>query len=137
MVDFVSKEKRSRIMRGSRSKDTKPELAVRAYLRANSIGYRLHRKDLPGRPDIAMMGRRKAIFVHGCFWHQHLDPSCPISRKPESNTDFWNAKFDANRIRDERNEKNLLGHGFDVLVIWECDVASGAFQAKIDQFLNI
>ena len=136
MVDFVSKEKRARIMRGSKSKNTKPELAVRAALRSMGIGYRLHRKDLPGRPDIAMIGRKKAIFVHGCFWHQHIDPECPISRKPESNTEFWNEKFAGNKARDQRNATALRDAGFDVLTIWECEVNDGSYTSKVDAFLN-
>lgn len=124
-------------MRGSRSKDTKPELAVRSYLKELGVGYRLHRKDLPGRPDIAMIGRRKAIFVHGCFWHQHSDPSCPISRKPESNTSFWEAKFKANTARDVRNEKALSEYGFEVLTLWECAVVDGTFKALVDAFMDL
>lgn len=124
-------------MRGSRSKDTKPELAVRSYLRKLGVGYRLHRKDLPGRPDIAMIGRRKAIFVHGCFWHQHMEPSCPISRKPDSNTAFWNSKFEANKMRDERNEKALIDNGFEVLTLWECEIGDRTFEAKANAFLDL
>lgn len=124
-------------MRGSKSKDTKPELAVRRELRRLGVGYRLHRKDLPGKPDIAMLGRRKAIFVHGCFWHQHMDPSCPISRKPESNTSFWEEKFRKNRERDHRNECSIKDAGFQCLVIWECEVADGSFHSKLVEFLDI
>ncbi len=124
-------------MRGSRSKDTKPELAVRSFLRSLGVGYRLHRKDLPGRPDIAMIGRRQAIFVHGCFWHQHLDPECPISRKPESNTAFWNQKFETNKARDFRNEAKLVESGFQVLTIWECHVADGSFENQVRLFLGV
>lgn len=124
-------------MRGSKSKDTKPELAVRAALRSMGVGYRLHRKDLPGRPDIAMIGRRKAIFVHGCFWHQHLDPTCPISRKPDSNTDFWNEKFTRNRERDAKNLKQMEEAGFETLTLWECEVASGMLENRLRRFLKL
>lgn len=123
-------------MRGSKSKNTKPELSVRAALRSMGIGYRLHRRDLPGRPDIAMIGRKKAIFVHGCFWHQHLATSCPISRKPESNTEFWNEKFAKNNARDARNEQALKEIGFQVLTIWECEVTDGSFVSKIEAWLD-
>ena len=136
MIDFVSREKRANIMRGSKGQNTRPELAVRAYLRSLKIGYRLHRKDLSGRPDIAMMGRKKAIFVNGCFWHQHLAAECPISRKPASNTEFWKKKFNSNRARDARNEAALRSGGFQVLTLWECEIADGTFRSKIDRFLG-
>jgi DNA mismatch endonuclease, patch repair protein len=111
-------------MRGSRSKDTKPELLVRGLLRELGVGYRLHRKDLPGKPDIAFIGRKKAIFVHGCFWHQHGDPQCRIVRRPDSNNSFWNRKFEANLKRDETNLASLFACGWDVLVLWECELAN-------------
>ncbi len=123
-------------MRGSKSKDTKPELAVRRALREMRIGYRLHHKDLPGRPDIAMLGRKKAIFVHGCFWHQHLDPNCPISRRPESNTRFWNEKFARNRERDALSHRQLAEGGFEVLTIWECYVQDGSYIDRLAAFLS-
>lgn len=136
MVDFVSPEKRSRIMRGSKSKDTKPELVVRRALQKVRRGYRLHRRDLPGSPDIAFIGLRKAIFVHGCFWHQHENPTCPISRKPSSNTVFWDTKFSANKERDRKKREQLLKQGWDVLEIWECEVHSTSLVDRLADFLR-
>lgn len=136
MVDFVTPEKRSRIMRGSKARDTKPELVVRRALQEVRRGYRLHRRDLPGKPDIAFIGLRKAIFVHGCFWHQHESPDCPISRKPASNTEFWEAKFSANKERDNKVREQLLKRGWDVLEVWECQVNSKDLKYLLADFLN-
>lgn len=123
-------------MRGSKSKNTKPELAVRRALRSMGVGYRLHRRDLPGKPDIAMIGRRKAIFVHGCFWHQHDDPDCKVVRRPVSNTPFWNAKFARNIERDCEHEAELQSAGWKILTVWECEVASGEFIEKLWCFID-
>jgi len=123
-------------MRGSRSKDTRPEIAVRRALRAMGVGYRLHRRDLPGKPDIAVIGRRKAIFVHGCFWHQHGDPDCNIVRRPSSNTPFWNDKFSRNVERDRQHVADLVAAGWKVLTIWECEIASGELIAKLRRFID-
>lgn len=136
-MDFVSPEKRSRIMRGSRSKNTKPEMAVRSVLRDLGYGYRLHRKDLPGKPDLAFIGRKKAIFVHGCFWHQHDDPRCKISRRPDSNLDFWNDKFQKNQERDRKHERMLVEAGWEVMTVWECELAAeDELSRKLDAFLQ-
>lgn len=124
-------------MRGSRSKDTKPELLVRGLLRRLGYGYRLHRKDLPGKPDIAFIGRKRAIFVHGCFWHQHESVECNVSRRPESNLSFWNEKFQKNRARDRRNEQCLIDSGWKVMTVWECELADQeAVAARLGAFLN-
>ncbi|WP_269768820.1 very short patch repair endonuclease [Burkholderia ubonensis] len=112
---------RSRIMRAIRSKDTKPELIVRRlFCQLGYKGYRLHRADLPGRPDIVFVGKRKAIFVHGCFWHGH---NCSVgSRKPRVNVAYWNSKIERNRIRDKECCIELAKLGWSVLVIWECEM---------------
>ena len=136
MVDFVTREKRGNIMRGSRSKDTKPELEVRRLLHSMGYRFRLHSKDLPGKPDIVFRSRKKAIFVHGCFWHQHDDPQCSVARKPSSNTAFWQAKFDRNRVRDEANLLALTERGWSILTIWECDLAKGRLTRKVAGFLG-
>lgn len=136
MVDFVSREKRANIMRGSKSKDTRPELLVRKLLHGLGYRFRIHRRDLPGKPDIAFIGRKKAIFIHGCFWHQHLDEACPISRKPESNTEFWNAKFEKNRERDKRNARSLKELGWEVMTVWECDIADKNLGPRLVKFLG-
>ena len=108
------------VMRANRGKDTKPEMIVRRLLHGMGYRYRLHRKDLPGRPDIVFASRRKVIFVHGCFWHRHADPSCKIARMPKSRLDFWGPKFAANQARDERDVAALEKMGWNVLVVWEC-----------------
>jgi DNA mismatch endonuclease (patch repair protein) len=103
-----------------RSGDTKPEMIVRRLLHRAGYRYRLHRKDLPGKPDLAFGTRRKVIFVHGCFWHQHDAPECLDGRKPKSNTGYWHAKLDRNVERDRQHLDQLARDGWDTLVIWEC-----------------
>lgn len=119
MADFVSKEKRSRIMRGVKGANTKPEIIVRRALHRRGFRFRVHRKDLPGKPDIVLPRYRTVIFVHGCFWHQH--EGCKDGRRPTSNVEFWDKKFETNRARDERNTQALQSLGWHVEVIWECE----------------
>ena len=107
-------------MRANRAKDTKPELTVRQLLHRLGYRYRLHRRDLPGCPDIVFLRQRKVIFVHGCFWHQHTDPACKIARMPPSRQEFWGPKLALNVERDARSEKALENLGWRVLVLWEC-----------------
>lgn len=116
MVDNLSKEKRSKIMRSIRPKDTRPELMVRRILTAMGYRYRLHRKDIPGRPDIAFIGMKKAIYVNGCFWHAH--ENCPIAHIPDSK--FWREKLAANKARDRKALANLKSIGWESLTLWEC-----------------
>ncbi len=112
-------ETRSRTMRAVRSKDTKPELIVRRLIHSLGFRFRLHRRDLPGSPDLVFSGRRKVIFVHGCFWHGH---DCVRgNRKPVANADYWHAKIRGNVERDIRNETALRENRWDVLTIWECE----------------
>lgn len=118
MVDNLSKEKRSRIMRSIHAKDTRPELLVRKMLTSMGHRYRLHRKDIPGCPDIVFIGMKKAIFVNGCFWHGHAN--CPIAHVPDSQ--FWRKKLAANRARDKRALEDLDGMGWKVLTLWECEL---------------
>lgn len=118
MVDIVTPDKRSQMMAGIGSKNTKPELIVRKMLHAAGFRFRLHRKDLPGKPDIVLPKHRVAIFVHGCFWHGH--ENCRLFRLPKSRAEFWAAKIGDNRARDERNQAQLLLDGWRVVVIWEC-----------------
>jgi DNA mismatch endonuclease (patch repair protein) len=122
-MDRFSPEKRSNIMRGAKAKNTKPELRVRRMLHHLGYRYRLHHKGLPGKPDVVFPGRKKAIFVHGCFWHQHEDEGCPIVRRPESNTAYWNEKFERNVARDRRVAESLRELGWDVRTIWECQLS--------------
>jgi DNA mismatch endonuclease (patch repair protein) len=118
-MDTVTPARRSEIMAGIRSKDTVPELAVRRYLHAAGLRYRLRRSDLPGRPDLVFSARRVCIFVHGCFWHGC--PHCIDGRREvKSNTAYWIPKIQTNRTRDKRNQRVLEDAGWKVLIIWEC-----------------
>jgi len=111
---------RSATMRAVKSRDTTPELTVRALLRRFAPFYRLHRKDAPGNPDIAYVGRKRAIFVHGCFWHGH---DCPRgARMPKANADYWQAKIARNRARDAATAEKLAAQGWSALVVWECEL---------------
>lgn len=104
-----------------RGKDTRPELLVRRMLFARGYRYRLHRGDLPGTPDLAFPGRRKVVFVHGCFWHRH-GGGCRLARLPKSRVEFWEEKLSGNRLRDERNQRALVALGWGVFVVWECEL---------------
>jgi DNA mismatch endonuclease, patch repair protein len=129
VADIVDKKTRSRMMAGIRSRNTAPELEVRRFLHASGLRFRLHDKNLPGRPDIVLPGRRVAIFVHGCFWHRHL--GCRFAAMPATNIDFWAAKFDANVRRDVRNFKALSDIGWRVLLVWECEANDKNFLAGL------
>jgi DNA mismatch endonuclease, patch repair protein len=121
MADRVSPEQRSANMRAIRSKGMKPEMAVRRL--AHSLGYRfrLHRKDLPGNPDLVFTARKKTIFVHGCFWHQHPDPACKAAHQPRSNLAYWQPKLLRNAKRDAAARQELSTKGWEVLTVWECE----------------
>ena len=124
-------------MRAIRSKDTKPELVIRRLVHGMGYRYRLHRHDLPGRPDLVFPGRRKVLFVHGCFWHSHPDPRCKRSHHPKTNPSYWTAKLKRNQERDRENRARLLELGWQVLVIWECEVEAGVGLAdRISEFLD-
>lgn len=117
--DPLSPSERTKRMSRIRSGDTKPEMAVRRLVYSMGYRYRLRVKDLPGRPDLVFKGRKKVIFVHGCFWHQH---GCDHYRMPRSRTDFWLTKLAKNVARDEKVMRELSGMGWRVLVIWECQL---------------
>ena len=117
MADVVDKATRSRMMRGIRGKDTKPELRLRRALHAQGFRYRLHVRDLPGKPDIVLPRYRAAVFVHGCFWHGH---DCALFRLPGTRTEFWRDKIEGNRARDQRSVEALLASAWRVLTVWEC-----------------
>ncbi|MHC8304647.1 very short patch repair endonuclease [Pseudomonas sp. PB3P13] len=118
MVDIVDRSTRSRMMSGIRGKHTKPELILRHYLHARGLRYRLHRKNLPGQPDLTLPKYNLVIFVHGCFWHCH--PNCSYATTPASNLEFWNEKLKGNFERDHRVAETLLSLGWRVLTVWEC-----------------
>jgi len=117
------------MMSGIRSRNTKPELVVRSWLHRNGYRFRLHRKDVPGGPDIVLPKHRIAVFVHGCFWHRH--EGCKLSYTPKSNTERWETKFRDNVQRDRRAVAALADGGWDVVVIWECEVRNGQFPRKL------
>nr|WP_082700674.1 very short patch repair endonuclease [Magnetospirillum sp. XM-1] len=118
MVDVFSPQKRSSIMAAIKGKNTKPELVVRRLVWGLGFRYRLHGRNLPGRPDLVFPGRRKVIFVHGCFWHRH--DGCRLAYKPSTRAEFWQEKFDLNRQRDLDAVNALEDLGWTVLIIWEC-----------------
>jgi DNA mismatch endonuclease, patch repair protein len=118
-----------------KSKDTRPEMAVRKLLFRLGFRYRLHARDLPGRPDIVFRGKRKVIFVHGCFWHLHAH--CANNRPPKSRLDFWLPKLKSNKARDRKNRSALTRAGWKSLVLWECQVHDEPLMtARIEEFLN-
>lgn len=121
MMDVVDSATRSWMMSNIRSKDTEPEMLVRRFLHLRGFRYRIHDRKLPGRPDIVFSRKRIAIFVHGCFWHQHH--SCRFATTPGSNQEKWAAKFRANMERDKKNLQQLRQDGWNVIVIWECGLS--------------
>jgi len=123
-MDKVTAARRSVNMSRIRSRDTKPEMVVRRLLHAAGYRYRLHAKDLPGKPDVVFRARRKAIMIHGCFWHQHEEVKCLDGRRPKSNTAYWNDKLQKNVERDLRHVSQLETSGWKVLVVWECEMKS-------------
>lgn len=118
--DMFSPARRSEIMSHIRGRDTKPERLVRSHLHALGLRFRLHRRDLPGRPDIVLPRYKLAVFVHGCYWHLHQ--GCPAGRLPNTNQRFWKRKLESNRTRDLANLRKLRRRGWHVLVLWECDI---------------
>lgn len=118
MTDIKDRASRSRNMRAIRGADTKPEIAVRQGLHSLGFRFRLHRRDLPGRPDLVLPRFRAVVFVHGCFWHRHI--GCRYASVPATRPDFWASKFTANVERDRRVQSELLAGGWRVATIWEC-----------------
>ncbi|WP_280959931.1 very short patch repair endonuclease [Aminobacter aminovorans] len=135
LIDTLTPEQRSRRMAAIRSKDTKPELTVRSVLHRLGYRYRLHRRDIPGRPDICLIGRRKVIFVHGCFWHGH--DNCKIANLPKSRTEYWAAKFRYNKQRDAAAKQVLAVAGWNCCVVWECEIQGGVnWERRLMDFLG-
>ena len=120
MTDHLSKTDRSALMGKVRGKDTKPEIVVRKIIHSLGFRFRLHRKDLPGCPDLVFASKRKVIFVHGCFWHRHK--RCKRATTPQTHADFWQSKFAANVSRDRRNLNALTKAGWESLIVWECSL---------------
>ncbi|WP_218032758.1 very short patch repair endonuclease [Pararhodospirillum oryzae] len=134
MMDTLTKTERSERMRRIRGRDTAPEWVVRRLVHAMGYRYRLHVRDLPGKPDLVFRGRRCVIFVHGCFWHRH---DCHLGRLPKSNLQFWLPKFEANKERDARTLSALDALGWRVLTVWECElVDKEKIRKKIMEFLE-
>lgn len=135
MADILTPEQRFRCMSAIRGKNTKPEMVIRRMMHAMGFRYRLHRTDLPGKPDIVCPGLRKIILVHGCFWHMHR---CRYGRvTPKTNAAFWSQKRQANKERDRLVMRCLRRQGWDVLVIWECQVGSEGLPGRIHRFLQL
>lgn len=135
MSDIFERAKRSEIMSRIRGRDTKPELVVRRIAHRLGFRFRLHRKDLPGSPDIVFPRYRAIIMVHGCFWHRH--PGCKYAYTPKTRVQFWRQKFEGNVVRDRRNERALSERGWRTTVIWECETKDQqAVAARIESFLR-
>jgi DNA mismatch endonuclease (patch repair protein) len=136
MVDILTPDQRSAMMSRIRSKDTKPEMIVRRAAHALGYRFRLHRRDLPGRPDLVFPRLGKVIFVHGCFWHRH--EGCRYSYSPKSNLAFWKKKFTRNVERDRETMKKLQKLGWIVLVIWECETVDlSTLTYRLSSFLGM
>ena len=134
-MDTLTKAERSVLMRLIRSKDTKPELAIRRLIHGMGYRYRLHGKNLPGCPDIVFSTKAKVIFVHGCFWHLHRN--CSKCRPPNSRQEYWKAKLDRNAERDKRVRRQLLRIGWHSLVIWECELGDlKRISGRVQKFLT-
>lgn len=125
---------RSANMRAIRSTGMKPELAVRKLVHSMGYRYRLHRSDLPGKPDLVFSSRLKIIFVHGCFWHSH---NCKLAHHPKSNSSYWQPKLAGNKRRDSRNSKILRSNGWRVRIVWECQTRNeSVLRKKLNSFLS-
>lgn len=135
MPDVYTPEKRSWIMGRVKGRDTKPEILVRSMIHRMGLRFRLHRRDLPGSPDIVLPKHKKIIFVHGCFWHGHK--GCLRSKRPITNIEFWNKKLDQNIERDKRFQRILKEAGWDVLVVWQCETSKpDKLLRKLGRFLH-
>lgn len=120
MSDVFTRKQRSRVMASVKSKNTTPEIQLRSLLHRSGYRFRLHRSDLPGKPDIVLPRYKVVVFVHGCFWHQHMN--CDAAQRPASNSYYWNRKLDRNVQRDRRNRRLLKKKGWEPIVVWECQL---------------
>ena len=133
-MDHLSAKSRSKLMSRIRGRDTKPELVIRRLVHSMGYRFRLHASDLPGRPDMVFRSKRKVVFVHGCFWHQH---SCGRGSRPKTNTDFWSSKLERNRTRDREVAKRLRQSGWRSLVVWECQIREEThLRRRLEHFLS-
>ncbi len=134
MADVVLPSVRSRMMSGIKGKDTKPEMLVRKALFAAGYRFRLHRKDLPGSPDVVLPGRKIAIFAHGCFWHMHA--GCKNAKMPATRREFWRNKLQGNSDRDARSVEALKSQGWRVLTVWECGTRDAEVVLQLSRLLG-
>jgi DNA mismatch endonuclease, patch repair protein len=136
MVDVHTPEQRSHNMAAIRSKNTKPEIAVRKIAHSMGFRFRLHSDRLPGKPDLVFTRKRKVVLVHGCYWHMH---SCKYGRvKPKTNAEFWKSKRELNVVRDKKNVCELERMGWETLVLWECQTKDTTFlRRKLNSFLTV
>lgn len=134
MADIFSKKKRSEVMGLVKGKNTKPELLVRKFLHANGYRFRLHVKDLPGKPDIVLPKYKTVIMVHGCFWHQHQN--CSKSSFPKTNATWWKEKLLKNITVDEKAERALIKQGWKVLTVWQCELNSKTIDQTLQSLLK-
>ena len=135
MTDTLTPEQRRKVMQKVKSKDTHPEMVVRRLLHKAGYRYRLHRKDLPGKPDIVFPSRRKIVWVHGCFWHRH--PGCKYNRMPASNQSYWTPKLEINVVRDEQALYQVTAEGWEAMVVWECEIKdSEELLRRLTEFLG-
>lgn len=129
-MDVVSSKVRSRMMSGIHGRNTHPEMVIRRYLHALGLRYRLHKRSLPGTPDLVFRKFNTVIFVHGCFWHRHSN--CRFATTPDTNRDFWVAKLSKNVVRDKRDVEKLLEIGWRVIIIWECGLKHLDINRRLD-----
>ena len=135
MVDTIERDRRTANMSRIRSNNTKPEMVVRCLTHSMGYRFRLHRKDLPGKPDLVFPARRKVIFVHGCFWHQH--PACREGRLPGTNQEYWTPKLGRNVERDLHAQESVRSLGWESLVIWECETTDpGVLSTRLKAYLG-
>src|ERR1700742_5233375 len=133
-MDHLGPKQRSRLMARVRARDTKPEQIIRRLVYSLGYRYRLHVKELPGSPDLVFKGRRKVIFVHGCFWHRHR---CRRGRIPTSRIDFWTDKLEGNKLRDRRKQRALARLGWRYLIVWECELTQlDRISKRVSRFLT-
>jgi DNA mismatch endonuclease (patch repair protein) len=130
-MDTLTAEQRSEVMSRIRGKDTRPEMLVRRYLHSRGLRYRIHNEGLPGKPDISFTPRLIAVFVHGCFWHGHYP--CPRASIPKTRSDFWSHKINSTKERDLRVADQLKGLGWDVMVIWQCEISPSTLEALYEK----